>query len=837
MRLSVLRLPLLIALVLVAIALLSSGRSADAALTLPLSGGVYMDLSTIHVTGVPQFEDPFHDLQGFCGIQTLTQFYPGFPDFISYLYANEGGVIEGGCSLTDHYVDVTEVDRASVTGTLDAESGTFTNLHIDWFVSYTQPSQSQTKHLTVDVASGTLDANGSARPVATFGFQRTSVCDSCNPTTSTDSYGGTVELSLSLRPVNSADLMIDHIEVVQVVQDAGNSVPLVARKSTVARVFVKSTIPISNPQVTLKGSRGGQLGGTPQLLNGSSASANPLPLREMTDHSFNFLLPDNWTTQGAITFEAEAMTPPGVADPNADNNNGSATVTFQERSGYIVSYLPICYAQPGASTPSCAADFVINSADRFMDTIFPVADGAVLYRPLAVPHWIWPNPVRTHRDTLDILAALRKRFDLIDGTEGTVADQLAGWQPRDAANPDLGWSDTSWDHPGGTGHVSIQQDTSAMDPGDPAFTLAHEIAHNIALRHTNKTDSCGANDDHTDWPYNDSTIQEIGWDMSTNRVVPKSKFDLMTYCSPSASNIWISPFSYKKLFDANAIAHPLTAGAAGAAEAQFLVISGSARADGSGDTLDPAYVITSHSPGDMSDPSGAHCLHFAGAVTPDFCFTLHFENHRDEQPLDEMTFTFKVPLPVGATGVALMTGATELASLHASANAPNLQITAPSPGTTLTGQQTLSWTSSDSDGGPTTQAVLYSPDGGTTWLPIAVDIDASSFSYDAAELAASSNVFFRVITSDGFNTTSATVGPLLLSKPSSKGDADCIGGFTTADLTAVLGYVGGVAAPGCLAAADVNCDASVGVPDAVVMLKKLAALPFDLPTQCAPFPA
>src|SRR6266404_7889978 len=50
-----------------------------------------------------------------------------------------------------------------------------------------------------------------------------------------------IVLFLGLSPLPAADIAIDHIEFVQVVQDHDNHVPMVAGKSTVVRVFLTSS--------------------------------------------------------------------------------------------------------------------------------------------------------------------------------------------------------------------------------------------------------------------------------------------------------------------------------------------------------------------------------------------------------------------------------------------------------------------------------------------------------------------------------------------------------------------------------------------------------------------
>jgi len=444
---------------------------------------------------------------------------------------------------------------------------------------------------------------------------------------------------------------------------------------------------------------------------------------------------------------------------------------------------------------------------------------------------------------LAFLAALRKRFDFSTTSE-SLADQVMAWLPAGLGIED-GASDPKWDTIGGLGRVFYLEKQN-IDATSLGVAFAHEIAHNLGRRHPSSDGGCGAQDTgNTDWPYSDATVQEVGFWIRRSMIIPHTYTDLMSYCSER----WISPHTYMRLFNGNFT--PQFAHAQGA-ETNFLIISGTAEANGGG-TLDPAYQVSTGGAGPVSNPNGNTCLRFSGASGDlgEFCFDLTFKGGEDGTPLTRETFTLKVPLPAGATGVSLMAGATELASLQKSAAAPDVQITSPAAGGDLSGQGTVTWSASDGDGDALRYTVLYSADGGATWLPIAVDETDPNFAFDVNSLEASANGMFRVLASDGLNTGAATVTGIAVGELGTErewGDIDCSGGVAIGDAQKVARSLIGVAitqTPPCPAVgaditvggnaglwADVDCGGGVAIGDAQKLARSVIGLAVNKTDPC-----
>ena len=56
--------------------------------------------------------------------------------------------------------------------------------------------------------------------------------------------------------------------------------------------------------------------------------------------------------------------------------------------------------------------------------------------------------------------------------------------------------------------------------------------------------------------------------------------------------------------------------------------------------------------------------------------------------------------------------------------------------------------------------MLYSNDGGASWLPVGVDVPDTTWTFNAAQINGGENVLFRVLATDGFHTGEQTVGPV-----------------------------------------------------------------------------
>jgi hypothetical protein len=404
----------------------------------------------------------------------------------------------------------------------------------------------------------------------------------------------------------------------------------------------------------------------------------------------------------------------------------SAAAVFQT-SGvplFRVFHVEVC-APDSQGNRQCPPKF--DDVSEQLQKVFPVADGVVEYTPLPAGTIEWPAPLGYSPDDSDDVKAAAQ-FQQLRLTkflksysyllEGTYADRLFAWIP---AVGGAGGISTLW------APASCSTDPcGAADLQALGVTLANSLAYKQIMADSGARVGTGA------------------FDPKTERVVPSTSLEL------SSGGAWPSASTYSKLFVP--IYDPVATKSVTTTE--YLIIGGTVIPDGSLATLDPGYRVNSVGSA-PSNPAGSHCLRFSGGDSADYCFTPFYVDGIGG-------FAVKAPIPSGTTRVALIShdpaaGDTELTALTAAANAPSLSILLPQAGDAWQDSGTIQWTGDDG----LVYAVEYSPDNGTSWIPLAVDLTDTQYQVDATRLAGS-QVSIRVLASNGLLTTSAVVGPINL---------------------------------------------------------------------------
>jgi hypothetical protein len=120
--------------------------------------------------------------------------------------------------------------------------------------------------------------------------------------------------------------------------------------------------------------------------------------------------------------------------------------------------------------------------------------------------------------------------------------------------------------------------------------------------------------------------------------------------------------------------------------------------------------------------------------------------------LTQAPFVFTIPYIPGTAKIIVKHNGIALAQKIVSPHAPKVTLIEPNGGERLSGQTTIRWSGSDTDGDPLSYVILFSPDNGLTWEPIAIDLTITSYVWDIPQLPAGNNYRIKLIVTDGINT-------------------------------------------------------------------------------------
>lgn len=555
-----------------------------------------------------------------------------------------------------------------------------------------------------------------------------------------------------------AELSIDHIEVVQVVQSADNTIPLIANKPTVVRVFTKVAAEASqrNVEVVLTGRRLGS--DTP--LDIKLGSSHPNPDRREQSHSHDFLLPAAWTTHGSLRLSAEVN--PFKRPPERDytDNVETVTVEFRQTDELRVGFIDICVTDLFSPDVRCPSAYKPDPI-AVLRKLYPIENPRIQAVNLPGSSWRWRGPANLVVDPLNSMylnSKLDEAFWLL------VSNSPDGVPPIDRL---IAWVPEGRFYLGGRAGSRGAWLTNDSNVGWTQMSVAHELGHTYGLDHPSTPDSDTVYDPFSSWTLPNSTIQEHGFDPVAGQVQvgkPTSdrrvRYDLMTY---RFGRRWISDVYYRRLFNLfSSDSRP--SGILQGAPQTVGFFSGVVRRDGSG-SLDPALIFSTTAAPDVSDASQPACIEFLGdgGVLGLHCFAARMFEIESGLEVEEAPFSTTVVYPDGVTRVRLLYEGVEAAAVDFSANAPVVEITSPIAGDTWDAavEQTIAWTATDADGDSLVFDVSYSSDGGGSWIPLDLAIlSEPSLTFSAALIEGGSNVRFRVRARDGLREAVAEVGPI-----------------------------------------------------------------------------
>lgn len=365
------------------------------------------------------------------------------------------------------------------------------------------------------------------------------------PVTVTHPSGRTEIEQVDLR---YALVRVDAIEVTQAIQNLTHTVPLVALKPTIVRVYLSSKLPASaTVQGVLSVRRAGGSWRNVASLNSATlipASFGQLnTLRNDAGRSLNFRLPTDQTAAGELEVRVLSITDAGSGAPIAFNPPGSIdTFEFTPAAPMRLAVVGFSYQQGGTTFTPNATDFGLLTS--WLRRAYPVAtviaSQQVVASTSAVPFGCGAiNAELAAIRALDVAAGVDDRTHYY----AIVAD--GGFFMRGCATIAFS-ADPSAVGSGPTGAGSWGWDFDGTF-GD--WYGGHELGHTFGRLHPG---FCGESNDDSSYPftagqlanadgsYAGFDVGDMAWGLPLTALPGTQWHDVMTYCNRQ----WLSSYTY-----------------------------------------------------------------------------------------------------------------------------------------------------------------------------------------------------------------------------------------------------------------------------------------------------
>lgn len=577
------------------------------------------------------------------------------------------------------------------------------------------------------------------------------------------------------------------LEINQATQDSSNSVPLVADKPTLVRVYLSVTGPtasINEVSGALTASRPGGPTLVPLLrsinvVNVSSSTDVNARRRDLTA-SLNFMLPADWIRAGTLHLELSKLSIQGTdsdlpcdACGNVDAIGAPRFVQFNRTKPLNLVLAPYEYTLSEKPTPDVL--FTPMGALQWLNNVYPLA-GSFPSSGSGI-HLVRILPARPTARDLHTNNGIGDFIDDLQDVMNDLQDQSGSSMPSDTRLFGMVPSGS-----GGAAKASgnvAYGDTWAVENGlvpEPNYEgygaiWAQELGHTFGRRHVS-TDHGEIPPVDPTFPFQHGGIAEPGaatitgyWVAPTPSLIDPGTpaecrahaHDFMSYGSVNSSvgehtRSWVSPFTYKALF--KVFEDLSTASAAPPSQrAEKLIVSGRVPEHGAV-TLRPfRRVVTELATGPGT--TGEYTAELVGADGRTL-LTYRFDAREYEgaEP-HQHGFNEYVPWREGTQAILIRRGKTVLAKRTVSPNKPWVRVLTPKPGEIWGRVATITWEAGDEDKDTLTYTVLYNTGRDSAWLPVATGLTRPLATVDTSLVPGSARARVRVRATDGVNTTEA----------------------------------------------------------------------------------
>ena len=357
-----------------------------------------------------------------------------------------------------------------------------------------------------------------------------------SPKAGSVSEGYEIYLPIISRLVN-IDLTVNSLEITQAIQTSSNSVPLVAGRATVLRIYphTNTSDAIPGVSVAVTATRNGSpLADSPVTAGPASVVVNPA--RSEINSSFNVRLPSSWLS-GVVTLQITIDPDNTIEEKDDTNNTFSTMLTFNSVPDLYVTVIPINHYVDMQYTGPSQYTYI----EAMLMKTYPVKAVHI-----------------TQHDNYDFEGTL---IDLY-GWNALLDDMLNLHYAEEAPNNQIYYglipveiqsTGHTWlmygsgfqgnGEVGGRGAIGLASSSNYHIDG--GVLAAHEIGHNLARLHS----PCGVTTGiDRSYPYSDAAIGQYGLDvtdLTQFKLYANTTKDLMSYCQPA----WVSDHTYLGMYN------------------------------------------------------------------------------------------------------------------------------------------------------------------------------------------------------------------------------------------------------------------------------------------------
>jgi hypothetical protein len=402
-------------------------------------------------------------------------------------------------------------------------------------------------------------------------------------------------------------ITIAHIEVSQATQTDTNSVPLIAMKSALVRVYLSSDSSVSFVEgitgrltvIREEGSARTVVGSVPALNALKSIALFVFRTHDL-DETLNFLVPASMM-QGTVSFHVQ------VFQGEREVAGGESGPWSLERIRPLQA-LVVPVACTDGSIPDFTPEDLVNAYAAVADRMLPLPRTSLT---LTLKTLVFPCRLGGY--------ILLNRLSLWRLLSGETSDYILGITPAGKFGDVVGW-----------GSHTLRAAWVEDDSLKWRYVLPHEVGHVLNAPHLPNVEGWGTGEfKYINCPekepaditreWGDGQIKEYGVYVGRRPAgIPRTHPDVMTYCRWLGPGLqddrytiieqWISPYSYQRMLSTLRSWSGLRAqGAAGAR----LLASGVVYTDGQA-VLDPFWVLTPT--GSVENPPAGtrYCLEILG---------------------------------------------------------------------------------------------------------------------------------------------------------------------------------------------------------------------------------